>query len=847
MDDLKNMDNDTIFYLKQGDKKRNEIFLFLKKKYGEDITDRQRGYVLERLQREGLVEQKRYSVYGLTEEGQRPRINLSQTIYDEPNLKPVMKYLPLNAQKAGYRLGLDAVVSKYLLKENDHNWMGLILAGDTKDEKSQLARAIGCTFRFNLKKIVFYLQHTAPGEFGVRRYPKGKGKFGIDVSPALSKPLLILEEYDKVKNRDTEINVKYLLQGERVLNVEDELVAVQPVPIVLFNLQKGENFQHIEKRLGREYIRRAVVVNTKFFNIDYQKMDELGRKLVNLEKKGNFPHIALSNLKIKKNSLSERELSLLSKLLYSGVKKDEENIMDTNQVANLVLGRLTWCHKLSLEEAICEVAYDYLLTRETLGVLKEDWRNIFWKQSRQIAKPKEKENFPEPDATIKVNKKDPETLRERIKFQEEYRDEIAKLKKWAEEIEKAKKFLKEEEFSWEKVDQLLLEEGYEVHSPERCENALQAVSEDYKNIQEGARGTLKKSKEDNNWLNDVYIKPLIEAKERIEIYKKSWDQILERISNVKKVSEIAPIKKTMEESSLPSTVKDRLKEKINKKESDLEKEKKNKIKELENYVEEMKKLSDSFNHDEMRRWARDISEDLVDLDFIRREDDHFTEKDGESYALDAFDFKKCADRSLFFGWDDICRRTIDLLSGVKPTPTEKIGNFSFSGSQREVGNGKMPTWKKWALGLGTVAVIGVGVHSALKNRKSKPLKLYIPVKQGVKEDLVEVRFLREEGDWFLFQSINFSRHFFQYGQIWKLPHDRTQTLALLKPEYGGQRYLLIHLEEEEIIIRVEEKDEKIPINQVDKIIYQEIPSQKEVQPEISLTYPFQKPDILSYP
>ncbi len=392
MDDLKNMDNDVVFFLKQGDKKRNEIFLFLKEKYGEDITNRQRGYVLERLQREGLVEQKRYSVYGLTEEGQRPRINLSQTIYDEPNLKPVMKYLPLDAQKAAYRLGLDAVVSKYLLKENDHNWMGLVLAGDTKDEKSQLARAIGCTFRFNLKKIVFYLQHTAPGEFGIRRYPKGKGKFGIDVSPALSKPLLILEEYDKVKNRDTERNVKYLLpRGERVLNVEDEEVAVKPVPIVLFNLQKGEDFQHIEKRLGREYIRRAVVINTKFFSIDYQKMDELGRKLVNLEKKGNFPHIALSNLKIKKNSLSERELSLLSKLLYSGVKKDEENIIDTNQVANLVLGRLTWCHKLGLEEAICEVAYDYLLTRETLRVLKEDWRNIFWKQSRQIAKSKEKE------------------------------------------------------------------------------------------------------------------------------------------------------------------------------------------------------------------------------------------------------------------------------------------------------------------------------------------------------------------------------------------------------------------------------------------------------------------------
>ncbi len=80
MSDQKSMDNDVILYLKQGDKKRNEIFRLLKQKYGEEITDRQRGYVLERLQKEGLVMQKRYGIYGLSEQGRRRSSNLPRTI-----------------------------------------------------------------------------------------------------------------------------------------------------------------------------------------------------------------------------------------------------------------------------------------------------------------------------------------------------------------------------------------------------------------------------------------------------------------------------------------------------------------------------------------------------------------------------------------------------------------------------------------------------------------------------------------------------------------------------------------------------------------------------------------------
>ena len=572
MNDHKSMDNDVILYLKQGDKKRNEVFLLLKQKYGEEMTDRQRGYVLERLQREGLVMQKRYGIYGLSEEGQRRSSNLPQTIYDEPNLEPVLMYLPLEAQKAGYRLGLDAVVSKYLLKEDEHNWLGLVLAGDTKDGKSQLARAIAWTFRFHRKGTVFYLQHTLPGELGVRRFPKGKGKFGIHVSPALAKPLLILENYDKIKNKDTARNVKYLLEGERILEVEGERFRVDPVPIVLFNLREGEDFQYIERELGREYIRRSIVMNTKFLSVDYRKMDELGRKLIKLEKKESFPHIALSNLKIEKKSSSEKEFNLLEKLIYNCVKDATlENIIDTNYVAHLVLGRLSWCHKFDLEETVRQVAYDFLLTRETLGILKDDWRNIFWKKSDQSGRPKEKETFPEAEPTIKIDKKGLGRLKGAIKFQEEYKEELSKLKKLSIKIKEFEKFLQQENITWKRIGQIFFEEGYKLSFPKTCQNAIRKLEKEYNRIQEGDWENLGNFKEANNWLNEAYIKPLIGFKERIKLYKKIVELHLSQLSNVEKISQIPPITKNIDKSLLPPGLKRELKELTDKKEIALEK------------------------------------------------------------------------------------------------------------------------------------------------------------------------------------------------------------------------------------------------------------------------------------
>lgn len=761
------------------------------------------------------------------------------------NLAPVQKLLGLSDEKINFfpchysplkkipSATHEAMVELLWAEVCDRAWpvdnfhhLNFLNFGDTLRWKTEMARFSAYMVAKEGEDISSYIIE-ASLERGYSAWLRGTSRGEhIFKRKILEKPYVCLEDYQNT-DRDSKRAVRHLLLGRIKIDWQNQLETISCVAMVNLNPREGKTL--FEKSgFDKPQIRRLIPCD--FDAIQLPHLENTGQEAIEAAK--NFGSLKIEKAKSDCRPYRKELIDYRNKLFT----EEGQSLIDVEGLINLARGFTGYGFTAS--EAVRYTLYKVALPYHTLGWLRPEWVEGFSKKKSARVEIN-KESTP---VFVKAGKKDLQTLKEEIRFEDEHRDEIEKLKKGDVEVEKVKKFLEEEELSWEKFNQLFLEEGDKVPSPEKAENALKKVSEAYKNIQEGDWRNLANLKEANKWLSEKYITPFKEVMQQVKTWKEIKSQTWERISDAKKISAIAPIRKMIEESVLPSTVKDRLKEKINKKEIDLEKEKKNKIKELKSYVKNMKRLSDSFNRDEMRRRARDITEDLIDLDFIRREDDHFTEKDGESYALDAFDFKKCADSSFFFGWDNICRQTIDLLSGVKPIPPETIGDFSFSGSQRGVGDGKMPTWGKWALALGIAGIVGVpiaiDVHSALKNRKSKPLKFYIKTKQG----LIEVEFLREEGDWFLFQS----RDFFQ-PRILKLPYDRTQTVVLLKPEYGRKEYSFIGQEEEEIIVQGDQNDEKIPIYKVDKIIYKEIPLQEEVQSEISLTYPFQKPDILSYP
>lgn len=701
-----------------------------------------------------------------------------------PSLYPPLQKVPTPTHRAIIELCWAEVCDRKWPVTEDHHFNFLNL-GDTFRWKTKEAEF--CVHMIGGKDITAYIIElsTEKGRsLWVRKTASGAIIFKRDI---LEKPFLCLDDYGEA-DREAKEAARHLLKGRTKIAVENETQMIPCVPMVNLNPQKGDT---IFDKTGfhKPLLRRFVPCNLDV--IQFPDLKKMGLEALDAAK-------AFGPLKMEKptSSCTEYREELIH--YYEKLFTEEgQKCIDIEGLLNIARGFTGYGFTPS--EAVRYVLYKASLPYHTVGWLRPEWVEGCGKE-RSVAMTPKVEGGKEKQT---VHKKDLQTLKEVIKFRHEYKDELSRLEKSAAEIEELKKLLNP---GWEKINQVLVEEGYETPSPEKCEDALEEISKEYTNIQERDRDSLENLKEANNWLKETYIRPLTEAKQLVEAYEKLWGWIWGRISNAKKTSEIPPIREIIEESPLPPIGKDQLKEIIDQKEATLKKKKQLKIEELGGYLREMKELGDSYNQEKMKKLGRDITGELVQLELIKRENDHLRGKDGQSYALDAFNLPKCADTFAFFSWDDACCQGLTLLTGVKHrTLAERMGNFSFSGSRKEEEKEKMPTWGKWALGLGITGVGAYSVYLLFKNRKP-------PFYIQTQEDLIQVRFLREEGDWLVFQSKD--------GQKWKLPCNTTRIAVLLKPEYGGQAYWFIRREKENLIVQVDHNDEKIPITQVDKIIYQ---------------------------
>jgi len=714
-----------------------------------------------------------------------------------PSLYPPLQKVPTPTHQAIIELCWAEVCDRKWPVTEDHHFNFLNL-GDTFRWKTKEAEF--CVHMIGGKDITAYIIElsTEKGRsLWVRKTASGAIIFKRDI---LEKPFLCLDDYGEA-DREAKEAARHLLKGRTKIAVENETQMIPCVPMVNLNPQKGDT---IFDKTGfhKPLIRRFVPCNLDV--IQFPDLKKMGLEALDAAK-------AFGPLKMEKPTSScteyREELVNYSEKLFT---KEGQKYIDIEGLLNIARGFTGY--GFTPLEAVRYVLYKASLPYHTVGWLRPEWVQGFGKE-RSIAMTPKVEGGKEKQT---AHKKDLQTLKEVIKFREGYEDELSRLEKSLAEIEEVEKFLEQEDCSWERISQLLLEKGYTAPSLKNCKNALEEISKEYTNIQGRDRDSLENLKKANDWLNETYIRPLTEAKQRVEIYKKLWDQIWEWISNAKKMSEIAPIREAIDESPLPPSQKRRLKEAIDEKKAALDKERQSKIEELVSYVREMKELGDSYNHEKMKKQARDITEELVQVELIKRQNDHLRGKDGQIYSLDAFNLLKCADIFSSISWDDACCQALTLLTGVNhPTLAERTGNFSFSGSRKQETKDKMPTLGKWALGLGIGSVvIGGIVYSVVKNRKAKSPPRYIQTQ----EDLIQVTLLKEEGDWLFLQSKD--------GQIRKLPYNTTRIVALLKPEYGGQAYWFIGEEEKNLIVQVNEKDQKIPISQVDKIIYQ-APSSEE--------------------
>jgi len=695
----------------------------------------------------------------------------------------------------------------------------------------------GATFTWKTNSAKFCAHMVADGEttpyilplsgeggcsLWVRKTSTGKIIFKRKI---LEKSYICLDDYHRA-DRDGKRAAAHLLTGQMQIPVENEIQTIRCVSMINLNPQKGKTV--FEKTgFDEPLIRRFIPCNLDA--IELPNLKDIGQKA--LDSAAAFGPLEMKEPTSDCTEYRKELINYFEELFTEGGQR----YIDVEGLLNIARGFTGYGFTAS--EAIRYTFYQASLPYHTLGWLRAKWIQGF-REKKTVAKiekmltPEVKTDQEPIQIPMKIDKKDFETLQDSIRFQEEYEDELSRLKKLATEIEEIKEFLEQKELNWERIDQILLEEGSKVPSPKTCENAFQQVNKKYGNIQQRDWASLENLKKANKWLNETYIEPLRDSKRRIKTKLESWNQIQDCISNVRKVNQIPFIREMIDRSPLVPSQKHMLEERIDEKKTALEQQRQRKITKLVGYLREMKELGNSMEYETMRKQARDITEDLLELEVIKKENNQLRGKDGQIYTLDMFNLAKYADTyDITFGWNPACRRALTLLTGVEDKALAVNRKFAQDVSEFSV---------KWitderhrqqktleADAMQENVVLDRWLTEAYEkakryfsNRKKAQLEqrqiqdllstgCYIQTKGA----LIPVELIGKEDNWLVFQLRD--------GRIWHLPHNRTSVTILLKPEYGAHTYQFIRQEGLNLIVRVNRKDEKIPINQVRKVIYRE--------------------------
>jgi len=410
----------------------------------------------------------------------------------------------------------------------------------------------------------------------LRKTGTGKVIFAREI---LERAFVCLDDYHQA-GRDGKEAASHLLSGRTQIPVENATQTIRCATLINLNPHKGTTV--FEKAgLDAPLIRRLVPCDLDA--IELPDLKKIGQEALDAARK-------CGPLRMEKPTSSCREhrtelITNFEKLFT----EEGQRYIDIEGLLNIARG-LTG-YGLTPLDAVRYVLYTVSLPYHTVGCLRPEWTHSLNKEKpeptitklpapRAEAEKKLTSPSRELAPTKPVGAKSLETLRKAMKFQEEYEDELDKIKKSTAEIEEVKQFLEKENLSWEEVDQFLLEEGYRVPSPRKCANALQEVNKEYGNIEREDRVSLENLKRATEWLTETYIRPLTEAQRRLKGYKETWDQIWGRLSSVKRVSQIPPLRKLIDESPLASCQKERLKGAVEKKKTALEEERRIKSQKL---------------------------------------------------------------------------------------------------------------------------------------------------------------------------------------------------------------------------------------------------------------------------
>lgn len=502
----------------------------------------------------------------------RPPVNLpairkflklsDETINCFPSLYPPLRKMPTPTHRAMAELLLAEVCDR-AWPISDFHHLNFLNFGATLRWKTHLA--LFCAYMVmkegeDVSSYIIEASLEGGYSFWIRGRSSGNPIFKRQI---LQKPYVCLEDYHKTDTASKRAT-GHLLSGRVKIPWQNSMESISCVAMVNLNPWPGKT---LLKKISFDnpVIRRLIPCDFNAIEIP-KNLREIGDEATDAAKDSGplAKEKPRFDCKDYKQELIEHTRKLFT--------QEGQELIDTDGLLNLARG-LTG-YGLTASEAIRYALYKVSLPYHTLGWLGEEWIEGFPERPidriRKISTPEMEITRTSSQIPMERDKKDLETLKDSIRFQEEYQDELNKPKKFNMEIKEFKEFLEQKNITLRRINQIFIEEGYKVPSPETCENALQEIEKKYRDIQGTDWPILEEFKKANEWLSKTYIEPLTDSEQRIKIYEEWWDLIYKKISNIKKIGQIPPIIGTIDKSPLVASQKHRLKELIEKKKTALE-------------------------------------------------------------------------------------------------------------------------------------------------------------------------------------------------------------------------------------------------------------------------------------
>lgn len=859
------IDEEVLLALKDSPEKLREIGLLVK---SERIAKRR----TEKLLRYGLIKRIRQGVYALSSKGKAYVKKLTPTIaitLNDPKLEALIDKLPAEPHKAIFRLTLSGITAKLLLfKYFDNNWPASTILGPTKTFKTGLIEVICKIIKgLDFVKNNYYLYRGTPGDIGLRRFKtKGKAKWDVSASYLFNERLASFDEWDKASPELKKIALSFA-DGRKEFTVENKKIVNHAYAVIIANTTP--------KGLGiPDYIiRRSIVVNTDFIKDELKDIDLKAGDIFAFLKSSKAPEIDLAKLSIPETKLSDQEFLFMRDLFMENVAEDYKNLVDTQPLQILSLGRLCLLGSKDVKEAIFQTVWDRLECLETMEGAKIDWRKRIrdpWleykstEQPRILVKIKEAEEK-EKRRKERIEKTKEEVIREKAEkiekedllFINERATLIAKLRELRDELPREKKWqnkcfpLKEEIKSLiERIRGVRNSQDLEVYY-----RVLPGIENKQKKLMEEIKETENKEKrleEEEEVKQEIFEREKDIVKERYETLKKALktyakltggmaeqynqdnerylESLFYRINKAKDIESLDSIKLKVEK--IEKDTKDKISslEERRRETKEKEEEMKEGRKKEQEAMKELKALQDKKNI-LLERKEKDTfdgkyltSQEKAELDIFQ----NYQKKKKapiENISLFLKERKLVNQVNIFFTHLPDGRSIFDAFFN---SYLQQFGQSIPTEVYRAVDGQVYPLnyFTSWDRAKGLIQIkIDQLRNKAITERRTQLLRQVAPLEEKEKSLKPPLYYLRTDRrlvrvKYYLGEKEARRLHFkFEDGRVWMLPKGRGWTVQT-KIDYGGELLPFISEKGSTIGVQTDEGEREISKDRIFSYIYE---------------------------